>query len=176
MHARHGLTRAAVANVSRPLNAFADGMVEDEYPVGTGRLLDQPLSLRIVDASDFVFVVEILYRTVLPNQGKPLSVERYGIADRTNVMNGHAVRLGYDVRLGLAGWRLKGIGARPVERGRQIVEIGRYERQCRDLFVLQSHVLLRFVNCLPRFLKRFLERPQIQFVRPGGSVLAMKLP
>jgi len=87
MHARNRLTRAAIA-VGRPLNALADGMVEDEYPVGTGRLLDQPLSLRIVDASDFVFVVEILYRTVLPNQGKPLTVERYGIADRTNVMNG----------------------------------------------------------------------------------------
>src|SRR5712671_828882 len=157
MHARNRLTQAAIA-VGRPSNALADGMVEDEYPVGTGRFLDQPLSLRVVDAFDFVFVVEVLYRTRLPDQGKPLTVERYGIADWTNVMNGHAVRLRYDVRLGLAGRRLKGIGARPVERGRQIVEIGRYERQCRDLFVLQSHVLLRFVNCLPRFLKRFLER------------------
>src|SRR5882724_8548557 len=143
MHARNRLTQAAIA-VGRPLNAFADSMVEDEYPVGTGRFLDQPLSLRVVDASDFGFVVEVRYRTGLPDQGKPLMVERYGIADWTNVMNGHAVRLGYDVRLGLAGWRLEGIGPRPVERIRQIVEIGRHERQCRDLFVLQSHVLLPF--------------------------------
>ena len=51
MHARDGLARTAVADVSRPLNALADGVVEDEYPVGTGRCLDQPLSLRVVDAS-----------------------------------------------------------------------------------------------------------------------------
>src|ERR1700675_3188848 len=57
-------------------------------------------------------------------------------------MNRQAVRLRHDVRPGLAGRRFKGIVSRPVRGGRQIVEIGRDERQCGDLFVLQSHVFL----------------------------------
>src|SRR5450631_3157366 len=151
MHARNRLTQAAIA-VGRALNALAYGVIEDEYPVSAGRGLDQPFRLRIIDASDFVFVVEVLYRTVLPNQGKPLAVKRYSLADRAKVVNGQAVRLGHDVGPGLAGRRLKGIGSRPVQRRRLIVEIGRHERQRRNLFVLQSHVLLLFC-----WLARLLE-------------------
>src|SRR4030088_2609353 len=127
MHARNGLTQAAIA-VGRALNALAYGMVEDEYPVGPGRGLDQPFRLRIVDASDLVFVVEVLDLTVLPDQGKPFSIKRNRLADRTNVVNGHAVRLGHDVRPGLAGRRLKGIGSRAVPSRRLVGWIGQSQR------------------------------------------------
>src|SRR3979411_3494117 len=111
MHARNGLTQAAIA-VGRALNALAYGMVEDEYPVGPGRGLDQPFRLRIIDASDLVFVVEVLYRTVLPNQGKPFSIKRNRLADRANVVNRQAVRLRRDLGTGLAGRGVHGIGSR----------------------------------------------------------------
>src|ERR1700730_18124154 len=102
MHARNRLTQAAIA-VGRALNTLAYGVIEDEYPVGAGRGLDQPFRLRIIDASDLVFVVEVLHRTVLPNQSKPFSIKRNRLADRANVVNGQAVRLGHDV-----GPRLRG--------------------------------------------------------------------
>src|SRR5258708_11794363 len=124
MHARARLPRTAIADVGRARNAFAYGVIEDEYTVSTRRGLDQPLRLLVVDALDLVFVVKILYRAFLPNQGKPLAIERNRLADRPGVMNGQAVRLRHDVRPGLAGRWFKGIGARPVQRRRQIVEIG----------------------------------------------------
>src|SRR5713226_2608023 len=148
MHPRNRLTQATIA-VGRTLNTLAYGVVEDEYPVSAGRGLDQPFRLRIVDTSDFVFVVEVLDFTVLPNQGKPFSIKRNRLADQANIMNGQAVWLGHDVGPRLAGRRLKGKGSRPVQTGGQIVEIGRHERQRRDLFVLQSHVLLLFLLAGP---------------------------
>src|SRR6266852_8964754 len=174
MHARNRLTQAAIA-VGRALNTLAYGVIEDEYPVSAGRGFDQPFRLWIIDASDLVFVVEVVDLTVLPNQGKPFSIKRNRLADRANIMNGQAVRLGHDIGPGLAGRRLKGKGSRPVQTGRQIVEIGRDERQRRDLFVLQSHVLLLFC-WLVRLLETLLEWSQIQFVRPGRPVLPVKMP
>src|ERR1700730_14140084 len=115
MNARDRLTQAAVA-IGRPLNALAYGMVEDEDPVGTGRGLDQPFRLGIVDVLDLVFVVEVLYRTFLPDQRKPVSIERNRLADRTDVRNRQTVRFRPDVRPGFAEWRIEGVGPRPVRR------------------------------------------------------------
>src|ERR1700730_7364486 len=113
MHARNRLTQPAIA-VGHALNTLTHSVIEDEYPVGAGRGLDQPFRLRIIDASDLVFVIEVLYRTVLPNQGKPFSIKRNRLADRANIVNGQAVRLGHDVGPRLARRRLKGVGSRPV--------------------------------------------------------------
>src|SRR6266481_1965006 len=120
MLARNRLTQAAIA-VGRALNTLAYGVIEDEYPARAGRGLDQPFRLRIIDASDLVFVVKVLHRTVLPDQGKPFSIKRNRLADRAKVMNGQAMRLGHDIGPGLAGRRLKGIGSWPVQSRRQIV-------------------------------------------------------
>src|ERR1700730_7583828 len=113
MNARDRLTQAAVA-IGRPLNALAYGMVEHEDPVGTGRRLDQPFRLGIVDVLDLVFVVEVLYRTFLSDQRNPFSIERNRLADRTDVMNRQTVRFRHDVRPGFAEWRIKGVGLRPA--------------------------------------------------------------
>ena len=117
----------AIADVGRARHTLAYGVIEDQYAVGAGRGLDQPFRLRIVDALDLVFIVKIPYRTFLANQGKPLAVERNRLADRPDVMNGQAVRLRHDIRPGLAGRRLKGIGTRLVQRRHQIVEVGLHE-------------------------------------------------
>src|SRR5712664_1763215 len=121
MHPRDRLTQAAVA-IGRALNALAYSMVEDEYAVGASRGLDQPLGFGIVDLLDLGFVVEVLHRAFLANEGKSLTVERYSLADRTEVMNRQAVQLRHNVRLRFAERRLKGVGSRPAQRGCQIVE------------------------------------------------------
>src|SRR5258708_39604546 len=103
MHACDGLPRTAIADIGRARNALAHGVIEDEDTVSTRRGLDQPLGLLVVNALDLVFVVKILYRAFLPNQGKPLAIERNRLADRPDIMNGQAVRLRHDIRPGLAG-------------------------------------------------------------------------
>src|SRR5260370_11397109 len=120
MDARNRLARAAVA-IGYALNALADGVVEHEHAVGTGGGFYELLCLLVVDPFDFAFVVKLLHRTVLPDQGEPFVIERNGFADRPDVMDRHAVRFWHDVRLGLAGWRLESLSSRPVGRCRQIV-------------------------------------------------------
>jgi hypothetical protein len=76
MYPRDRLPWTAVADVGCARNALADSVVEDKYPVGAGRGFDQPFRFRIVDGLDLVFVIEVLYRTVLPNQGEPFPIQR----------------------------------------------------------------------------------------------------
>jgi hypothetical protein len=84
MYPRDGLTQAAIA-VSRALNALAYGVIEDEYPVGTSRSFDQPFRFRIVDVPDLVLVIEVLYRTFLPNEREPSrSSETVSLIGRTS--------------------------------------------------------------------------------------------
>jgi len=72
-------------------------------------------------------------------------------------MDRQAMRLRHDVRFGFAGRRLEGIVSWPVCGGRQIVEIGRHERQ-RAIFPFCSPIFL-----LPSLLAvvPLLEWPQI---------------
>src|SRR5258705_12878761 len=133
MHPGNGLTGTAIANVGGPGNALAYGVIKDEYPLRAGRGFDQPLGFRIVDILDLVFVIEVVHHALLPNQSKPLAIERYRLADREDIMDRQTMRLRHDVRSGFASRRLKGVGSWPARGGRQIVEIGRYERQGGDL-------------------------------------------
>src|ERR1700732_1898084 len=84
MDARDRLARAAAA-IGHAVDALAHGVVEHEHAVSAGRGSYQPFRLRVVDVPDFVFVVKVLHRALLPNEGKPFAVERNRLADRPDV-------------------------------------------------------------------------------------------
>ena len=75
MHPRRRLARPGAPDIGGPLDALAHGVVEDEDAVGFQRCLQEGFHSRVVDASHFLIVVEILDDGGMADQRKTFAVQ-----------------------------------------------------------------------------------------------------
>jgi hypothetical protein len=123
VHACRRLSRQALGSVVSASNPPAYCVIEDEYTIRARRLGDQSFSLRIIDPPNLVLVVEILHRAGVPQQLKPLSIERGVRRGRPGVVYWHLVRLVDRVRARYARRRIEGVVTRTFRHLTQIAQI-----------------------------------------------------
>src|SRR5262249_49874692 len=76
----------ALAVIERARDVPADRVVEDEDARGAGRVLDERLGLRIVDAANLVFALEVTHARVMSQDREALLVERRILGDWPEVV------------------------------------------------------------------------------------------
>ena len=129
MHAGRGLARRAGGAILRARHAAAQRVVEHEDLAGAGGFGDQALGLGVVDAAEFVLVVEVVHRAGVVQHRKTFAVERDVRRDRARALDRHAVRVARGVGAGDARRRFEGVVAWPFGRGGQVVQLGLDVRQ-----------------------------------------------
>ena len=138
MHALHRLARR-VAAILGAGHAAAHGVVEDVNAVGPGRLLQNSLDFRVVDAAHLLVVEEVAHGALVVHQGKAVGIERHLTGNRPCVMDRHLVRFVVRIAARHPRRRLKGIVARPLGHRHEVVHVGLDARQAGDDVGLQAH-------------------------------------
>src|ERR1700688_801542 len=133
------LSRTGAAYVGRAFNALANGMVEDEDAIRLQCRPDEGLRCWIVDGPHFPIVMEVLNRGRVPNQGKPLAIQRDTAGDQTRIEDGNLVRFGQRRGLPLSRRRIEGIGSWFARGRSEIVELSRHEGKRFDFSFLKAH-------------------------------------
>jgi hypothetical protein len=133
------LPRTGTANVGRALDPLADGVVEDEDPVRLQLCLEEGFDGGIIDAGNFLIVIEIPDHGRMPHQRKALAIERNTVRDRARIEDRKPVGFGECRGFRFARRRIEGVGSWLFRSWREIVEFGGNKRQRLDFCLLKAH-------------------------------------
>jgi hypothetical protein len=80
----------------------AQRVVEHDDALGAALGFDQRLHLRVVDASNFTLVVELLHFGIVAQEAKAVALQLKILRLEAAVVNGYAARIGLTARAGVA--------------------------------------------------------------------------